>query len=152
MAQRPQFAAERVGTPIRAFSAIVRGLTNTNDVRKVVGALTIGHLDSMGREITNIGNFSMTALSARLDRQGNASDGAANLQVQVNNSALEKLGSKRSQYGTTVAQVTVPRQVYDVAMKMPATSGVRAQLENVVRAALLSSYASLGFPFRIVQK
>jgi hypothetical protein len=87
-------------------------------------------------------------MTVRLDRQANTTAGAANLQIQVNNAALNRIRLNQNE-GTTIAQVIVPAAIYQAAFTCP-QSNVRAHLENVVRSALLASYASMGYQHSIV--
>jgi hypothetical protein len=127
----------------------VRDRGNEIDIRAVVSALDFLNLDPAGREQTDIGNFQrrQANISVRLDRQANTSDGAANLQVQVNNAALA--GTKLTKLeGTTIAQVLVPASVYRAAF-LCREQNVRAHLVTVVRSALLQSSQSPGCQFRV---
>jgi hypothetical protein len=136
---------------IRGISQRVKSLANQIVVRDVLSALRFDQLDPAGREITDIGNFQRRNpnIAVRLDRQANTSDGAANLQVQVNAVALARIRLNQNE-GTTIAQVLVPAAVYRAVFACPETS-VRTHLENVVRSALLSSYQSPGFQYTIVE-
>lgn len=149
MAKLPRFDAIRDGVTIRRYSARVQGLANPIEIRDVVSALRFEHLDPGGREITDIGNFQRQnpEISVRLDRQANASSGAANLQVQVNNAALSRSRLNQNE-GTTIAQVLVPPGIYRSAFTCPEPN-VRDHLENVVRSALLQSSESFGFQYTI---
>ena len=151
MAKLPHFSSEKGSSKIRGFSQRVRNLAKETDIRSVVSALSFGHIDPLGREITDIGNFQRRRpdVSVRLDRQANATDGSANLQVQVNASAMTRIRLKEAE-GTTVAQVLVPRRIYRAAFSSHERN-VRTHLENVVRSALLQSSKSHGFPYRIVE-
>ena len=90
MGKLPLFSPARNVVPIRAYSRRVRQLVRRRDIRTVVAALTLDHFDPHGSEITDIGNLQRKEpdISVRLDRQGNTTEGAANLQIQVNRSAL----------------------------------------------------------------
>lgn len=153
MPKLPHFSPVRDNARIRGFSQRVRNLANEIDIRSVVSALTFGHLDPVGREITDIGHFQTggrsRVISVRLDRQANTTDGSANLQVQVNNSALARIHLNSAE-GTTIAQVIVPANVYRSAFSCHETN-VRTHLENVVRSALLQSGNSFGFQYSIVE-
>jgi hypothetical protein len=151
MAKLPHFSLENDNVRIRGFSQRVRNVANDVDIRSVVSALSFGHLDPAGREITDIGNLQRKwpSISVRLDRQANTTDGSANLQVQVNDSALRRIQLNRIE-GTTIAQVIVPAAVYRTAFSCH-ESNIRLHLENIVRSALLQSSNSFGFQYRIVE-
>src|SRR4051812_5883303 len=108
MPKLPHFDSARDNVMIRGFSLRVRGLPPEPEVRDVVSALGFDHLDPGGREITDIGNFQRRTpqISVRLDRQANTTAGAANLQVQVNKVALDRI-KLRDNEGTTIAQVII---------------------------------------------
>jgi hypothetical protein len=148
VAKLPHFNFVRDTVTIRGFSRRVWELANQIEVRDVVSALRFEHLDPNGREITDIGHFQRRKpnITVRLDRQANTSDGAANLQIQVNNVALSRIRVNQNE-GTTIAQVLVPPAIYQSAF---AQMNVRLHLENVVRSALLRSTESLGFQYTIV--
>jgi hypothetical protein len=151
MAKLPHFTSVRDAVQIRGFSQRVRALANQMEVRDVVSALCFDHLDPAGREITDIGNFQRRNpnITVRLDRQANTSAGAANLQIQVNKSALSRIRLNQNE-GTTIAQVLVPPAVYQAAFTFR-EQNVPVHLENVARSALLSSYASMGFQYTVVE-
>src|SRR5262245_11298407 len=151
MAKLPHFTSVQDNVTIRGFSQRVKGLATQVEVRDVVSVLCFDHLDPAGREITDIGNFQRRNpnITVRLDRQANTSAGAANLQVQVNNVALSRLRLNQNE-GTTIAQVLVPPAIYRAAFTCPEPN-VRVHLENVARSALLSSYASMGFQYTVVE-
>jgi hypothetical protein len=151
MAKLPHFESVRDTVMIRGYSARVSNLANQVEIRDVVSALRFEHLDPMGREITDIGNFQRRNpnITVRLDRQSNTSAGAANLQVQVNNAALSRVRLNQNE-GTTIAQVIVPASIYRSAVDCP-EANVRTHLAHVVRAALLLSTQSFGFQFTIVE-
>ena len=150
MPKLPHFKSVRDVVMIRGFSPRIRGLATLIDVRTVVGALVFNHLDPAGREITDIGNFQRRhpSITVRLDRQGNSSEGAANLQIQVNNVVLNRLRLNQNE-GTTIAQVIIPAAIHRAAVTCPEMN-VRTHLENIVRSALLESYNSMGGQFKIV--
>ena len=152
MAPLPHFNSVRDTVTIRGFSSRVKGLANQADVRDVVSALQFNHLDPAGRENTDIGNFQRRnpQITVRLDRQANTSAGAANLQVQVNKVALDRVRVNQNE-GTTIAQVIVPAAIHGSALACPEMN-VRTHLENVVRSALLESYNSLGCQYSIVEE
>jgi hypothetical protein len=151
MAKLPTFSAAKDQVVIRAYSARVKGLAKTHEVRDVVSGLCFDHLDPSGREITDIGNCQRKNpnISVRLDRQPNTSGGAANLQVQVNNAVLKQFPLKQNE-GTTVAQVLVPGSIFRSAFNCPQPN-IRTHLENVVRSAILQSFESTGSQFTIVE-
>jgi hypothetical protein len=136
---------------IRGFSARIRNLATKHDIDQVVSALCFKHLDPALKELTDIGNFQdkpkTAAITVRLDRQANTTDGAVNLQVQVNNAALAAVRRNQAE-GTTIAQVLVPSEVVRAASTCHEL-GVRIHLENVVRSALLLSANSNGFQYRV---
>jgi hypothetical protein len=136
---------------IRRFSQRVRSLANPVDVSAVISALCFGHLDPTGREITDIGNYQRRNpnITVRLDRQANTSAGDANLQIQVNNAALNRIRLNENE-GTTIAQVIVPAAIYRSAFNCHEPN-VRTHLEKVVRSTLRASYDSLGFQHTIVE-
>ena len=150
MAKLPHFRWVKDVIMFRGYSPRVRSWANDVDIRTVVSALRIGHLDPAGREITDIGNWEDETpdISVRLDRQANTTGGAANLQVQVNNAAFR--GGLNQGERTTIAQVIVPAPVYGTAMSCHETN-IRDHLENVVRSALLESSGSFGFQYTIVE-
>lgn len=151
MAKLPHFDSVQDLVRIRGFSLRVRQLAHPVEIREVVSALRLEHFDPGGREITNIGNFrNRPDFSVRLDRQANTSDGAANLQIQVNQAALSRIRLNQNE-GTTIAQVLVPGGVFRSAVHGHEMD-VRAHLENVVRSALLKSAESLGFQYSIVER
>ena len=137
---------------IRGYSQRVNGRATPIEIRDVVSALSFGQLDPAGREITDIGNFQRRNpnITVRLDRQSNTSAGAANLQVQVNNVALSQIRLNQNE-GTTIAQVIIPKAIYQAAFACPENT-VRTHLENVVRSALLTSSKSFGFQYTIVEE
>ncbi len=148
----PHFSPKRDAVVIRGFSPTkVLPRANAADVRAVVSALAFEHLDPGGREVTDIGNFQRRnrAITVRLDRQANTSDGAANLQVQVNDVALAGVRLAANE-GTTIAQVLVPAAVYRAAFTCP-QQNVRAHLVSVARSALLASYGSNGYQYSVQQ-
>lgn len=152
MAKLAQFKAVLDNVRIRGFSQKVRSLANPTEIRDVVSALRFDHLDPKGREMTDIGNYQRRnpGISVRLDRQANTSDGAANLQIQVNNAALGNARVNQSE-GTTIAQVLVPLASFQAAVDCP-EKNVRVHLENTVRSALLSSYNSMGYQYLIKEE
>jgi hypothetical protein len=146
MAKVPNFDSRQDPVVIRGYSARVKALANQAEVRfQVISAVRLNDFDPGGRE-HRIGD----ATTVRLDRQANTSDGSANLQLQVNDAALARIRLNQHE-GTTIAQVLVPAAVFRTAFACPDV-GVRTHLENVVRAALLKSYESMGFQFTVVQK
>lgn len=149
MARLPQFTAEKDRVRIRGFSQRVRALASEVDIRHVVSALEFAHLDPMGREFTDIGNWQQAFddITVRLDRQANTTGGAANLQIQVNNAALTGVRLTKLE-GTTIAQVLVPAEVFRAARDYREQS-VRAHLVNVVRSALLQSSNAAGWQFTV---
>jgi hypothetical protein len=151
MAKLPHFNAVKDHVMIRGYSLRVQGLANSVEIRDVISALRLDHCDPGGREITDIGNFQRRNpnITVRLDRQANTSGGAANLQVQVNATALSRVRLNQNE-GTTIAQVIVPAGIYRSAVNCPEIN-VRAHLENVVRSALLQSVESFGFQYTIVE-
>lgn len=151
MAKHPGFAAKQDSVRIRGYSENIARLANENDVKQVVSSLSVGHLDPRGREITNIGNYGPPkhSLTVRLDRQSNTSEGSANLQIQVNNSALKGSPASRDA-GTTISQVIVPAAVYQVAVTCHEHS-VQTHLANIVRSALIASYKSKGYQYTITE-
>ena len=135
----PQFRARRT-TRIRGYQADARRAASNNDIRQVVGHLRYGHLDPNGRELRIASHGTV-----RLDRQANTTDGAANLQVQLNDTP----GGRRNTGGTTIGQVLIPPDVYDLAHSHPIDSGVREQLTSVTRSALIQSCDSGGYTYVI---
>lgn len=151
MAQLPHFDSVQDLVRIRGFSPRVRQLAHPVEIRDVVSALRLEHFDPGGREITDIGNFRKRPdFTVRLDRQANTSDGAANLQIQVNHAALSRIRLNSTE-GTTIAQVLVPAGVFRAAVHCHEPN-VRTHLENIVRSALLKSADSLGFQYTVVER
>jgi len=151
VAKLPHYSSVQDGVMIRGFSQRIRGLASLMDVRQVVSGLRLDHFDPGGREITDIGNCQRDypSISVRLDRQPNTTNGAANLQIQVNNAALSRVRRTPNE-GTTIAQVLVPASVHRSAVTCPELN-VRTHLENVVRSALLTSYESMGHQYVITE-
>jgi hypothetical protein len=149
MAALPHFRAVRDHVTIRGFSGRIRAVAQLTEVRVVVSTLRFDHLDPGGREITDIGNHQRRNpnITVRLDRQANTSDRAVNLQVQVNDVALNRIRLSQHE-GTTIAQVLVPAAIYRTAFVCHERN-VRTHLETVVRSALLSSFDSLGGQYTI---
>lgn len=145
MAKLPVFSSLSTSSKIRGFSAQVYRRASTMDIRLVVARLTIGDLDPNGRE-RNIGSEQ----TVRLDRQANISGGGANLQIQVNNAALEGIAIHREQR-TTIAQVIVPATIFEAAWNCP-EHNIRRHLERTVRAALVSGCDGMGLTWTIAAK
>lgn len=146
----PQFRARKDMTTIRRFSKRVRNLAKDLDLRRAAGHLRFENLDPEERRTYTIyGEDDCPGITVRLDREANTSDGAANLQIQVNDSALARI-HRNEHEGTTIAQVLVPGAVYRAAFACPERRNACAHLENIVRSALLQSADSGGFPFTIV--
>jgi hypothetical protein len=143
MPELPRFTSKRESDKIRGFSTAVKARANLIDVRKVVSSLQFEHLDPINVKSPNIDR----AATVRLDRQPNPTAGGANLQVQVNQEALA--GVRLNDAGTTVAQVIVPPDIYRTAIACH-EKNVRVHLLNVVRSALITSFDSSGFSYRIV--
>ena len=149
----PRFKSVRDHVTITGFSRRVYDRAEPLDIREVVSGLRFGHLDPAGREITDIGRCQHRNpdITVRLDRQANTSEGAANLQIQVNDVALVGL-DLRNDEGTTIAQVLVPADIYATAFACPETENARTHLLNVVRSALLQSIDSFGSQYSIANE
>lgn len=141
MAKLPTFRAQR-STPIRGFSMPASAAANQVDVRTVVSRVNYSHLDPAGREMRIA-----SQQTVRLDRQPNPTGGGANLQIQLNDQANAKLPKGA---GTTIAQVLIPKSVYDIANTCHERN-VHEHLASTVRSALLESAKSLGSAYTIAE-
>jgi len=118
--------------PIRGIEAARRHKMDPIDVRAVVGALEISHLDPFLLVSSNPRGITIHSQgTARLDRQPDTPT-AANLQVQVN-------GVDRGE-GSSRAQVLVPFTAFQRANTHPEQVNANNHLSNVVRSTLLKSY------------
>ncbi len=145
-------AAQLIFSPVQdivkisRFTAKVHKKATPHDMDFVISAACLKHLDpGIIRGLGNIGNFDKERFTVRLDRQANSTKGAANLQIQVNDSALAQVHLNHQIEGTTIAQVLVPFEVYRAAV--PGDISLGNQLQGAVRKALRDSFNSNGYQF-----